>query len=174
MSGRPSKYNEATVGRLLEAISQGYTMDVSCQYAGITSMTVGRWRKSYPEFETAFVKATEQQWQNIEFLAKRGIRTYRRKTHKIPSLLEKSHTSGFRASQGHSGTTNHTRFGLPVRAGSVFEDMPFTPAISPTGDFVEFLKADSSGNYIHHRVHINAYLRRLEKLEMPVAGVVIQ
>ena len=45
MSGRPSKLNEDTKGRLLQAIRLGCTYDKACSFAGISYQTLRNWIK---------------------------------------------------------------------------------------------------------------------------------
>ena len=84
--GRPTKYNEVTVTKLLDAIRKGYTVKMACKCVDITDMTLGRWRDRYPDFNKRYIHAANRQWENIEALQRCGIRTYKRKMYQSYSL----------------------------------------------------------------------------------------
>ena len=56
-AGRPTKYTEQTVGKLLEALRGGNTRRASCAVAGIDQSTLANWLKEYSDFSQAIEKA---------------------------------------------------------------------------------------------------------------------
>ena len=57
----PTKNTPDTTRRLLDAIRGGFTVKAACAMAGVTDITLSRWRKRHPDFDAAFKKATEEQ-----------------------------------------------------------------------------------------------------------------
>ena len=139
---RPTKYNRETTSEFLKLVEEGYTVKLACKKTGITDMTLSRWKRRYPEFLEALNKATSNQWVNIDNLHRSGIRVYKRKTDKLPSLVEKPLKSGLNASQSHSCVVNKPQLyeGLKVRFGSIADDEPYTPCVNPKNGMVEYLK----------------------------------
>jgi len=58
--GRPSKYNEARVKRIVDAISAGATRKAAAEYAGIDQTTLIRWEQVYSNFANAIKEAEGQ------------------------------------------------------------------------------------------------------------------
>ena len=58
--GRPSKYCEALIERLLAALASGLTQKQACKAVGIGQTTLIDWRKEYPELEPQMEIAREQ------------------------------------------------------------------------------------------------------------------
>lgn len=56
-AGRPTKYTEQTVAKLLEALRGGNTRRASCAVAGIDQSTLANWIKEYSDFSKAIEKA---------------------------------------------------------------------------------------------------------------------
>jgi hypothetical protein len=56
-AGRPTKYTEQTVSKLLEALKGGNTRRASCAAAGIDQTTLANWLKEYSDFSYAVEKA---------------------------------------------------------------------------------------------------------------------
>jgi hypothetical protein len=56
-AGRPTKYTEQTVAKLLEALKGGNTRRASCAAAGIDQTTLANWLKEYSDFSYAVEKA---------------------------------------------------------------------------------------------------------------------
>jgi len=56
-AGRPTKYTEQTVAKLLEALRGGNTRRASCAVASISQDTLAIWLKEKPEFSDAVEKA---------------------------------------------------------------------------------------------------------------------
>jgi hypothetical protein len=48
--GRPSKYTDETVARVVEGIKLGLTYELAASYAGISWDTFDRWRKGKADF----------------------------------------------------------------------------------------------------------------------------
>ena len=57
--GRPTKYLEATVNRLCEALADGMAIKGACVVAGIGVTTLGEWREKRPEIEERLDEARE-------------------------------------------------------------------------------------------------------------------
>lgn len=67
MAGRPTKYNDAIVEEIIGGIAVGLTDKDAAHAAGITEMTLGRWRKRYVDFDTRLMRARSQRtrvWLN--------------------------------------------------------------------------------------------------------------
>jgi hypothetical protein len=58
-AGRPSKYNEETLERLLGGLSDGLPIKSACIIAGISVSTLADWREKYPELEERMTEARE-------------------------------------------------------------------------------------------------------------------
>jgi hypothetical protein len=58
--GRPTKYEPATVDRILAAIADGLNLKQACIASGICQNTLATWREKYPELEQRFSEAREQ------------------------------------------------------------------------------------------------------------------
>jgi hypothetical protein len=58
--GRPSKYQPATIQRILAALEDGLTQKQACLYAGICENTLAAWRQKHPELEAQINQAREQ------------------------------------------------------------------------------------------------------------------
>ena len=56
-AGRPTKYTEQTVAKLLEALRGGNTRRASCAVADISQDSLALWLRTYPEFAEAVEKA---------------------------------------------------------------------------------------------------------------------
>lgn len=159
---KPSKYTPDTTKRLLDAVRSGFTVKMACAMAGVTDMTLSRWRRQYSDFDAEFKKATEEQtWYARKALKKAKIRTYERKTHKCPQKGQKVITGQIRGSDGHiTSEVVDTQFyeGLPVRLGSIAEDKPYTPCVNPSNGRVEYLKRENGYN-VQHVCNIEVFKR---------------
>ena len=83
--GKPTKYTLDTTRKLLDAIRGGFTVKTACAMAGVTDMTLSRWRRQHSDFDAEFKKATkEQTWYSRKVIKKVGFRTYGRKPDKPP------------------------------------------------------------------------------------------
>jgi len=58
-SGRPTKYNDATVDQLCAALADGCPIKCACTVAGIGVTTLGEWREKHPEIEQRIDEARE-------------------------------------------------------------------------------------------------------------------
>src|SRR4029077_763611 len=58
--GRPTKFNDETIGRLCTALSDGMPIKGSCVVAGIGVTTLNEWREKYPDLEERLSDAREQ------------------------------------------------------------------------------------------------------------------
>ena len=56
-AGRPTKYTEQTVAKLLDALRGGNTRRAACAVANISQDTLAVWLKDKPEFSDAVEKA---------------------------------------------------------------------------------------------------------------------
>jgi Bacteriophage Sf6, terminase small subunit-like len=56
---RPTKYNEETIERLLEGLSDGLSIKSACVCAGIGVSTLAEWREKYPALEERMDEARE-------------------------------------------------------------------------------------------------------------------
>ena len=56
-AGRPTKYTEQTVAKLLEALRGGNTRRASCAVADVSQDSLALWLRTYPEFAEAVEKA---------------------------------------------------------------------------------------------------------------------
>lgn len=57
--GRPTKFNDETIGRLCTALSDGMPIKGACVVAGIGVTTLSEWRASHPELEARMSEARE-------------------------------------------------------------------------------------------------------------------
>jgi hypothetical protein len=57
--GQPTKYTKRTVDKILKAIREGNTYEVSAKLAGISYPTLAEWRNKYPDFSEALKEADE-------------------------------------------------------------------------------------------------------------------
>jgi hypothetical protein len=58
-AGRPSKYNEETIERLLAGLADGLPIKSACIIAGISVSTLGDWREKHAELEERMAEARE-------------------------------------------------------------------------------------------------------------------
>jgi hypothetical protein len=58
--GRPTKFNDETIGRLCSALSAGMPIKGACVVAGIGVTTLNEWRDKYPDLEERLSDAREQ------------------------------------------------------------------------------------------------------------------
>lgn len=103
--GRPTKYTEQRVERILQAIRDGNYMETAARLAGIAPSTLYEWRNEFPDFseavETARAEAEErniatiqaaapQQWQAAAWWLERSFpdRYGRREQHNVTGELE--------------------------------------------------------------------------------------
>ena len=159
---KPTKYTPDVTQKLLDAIRSGFTVKMACAMAGMTDMTLSRWRRQHSDFDTEFKKATEEQtWYARKALKKAKIRTYERKTHKHPRNSQKALTGQIQGSDGHIvSEVEGTQFyeGLPVRFGSITEDKSYTPCVNPANGRVEYLKRENGYN-VRHVCNIEVFKR---------------
>lgn len=148
---KPTKYTPDTTKRLLDAIRSGFTVKTACAMAGVTDMTVTRWRRRHPDFDAEFKKATEEQtWYNRKAIKKAGFRTYERKPDKYPQNQEKASRQQINGSEGQYKQDEMVLYeGLPVRSGSIVKDRPYIPCVNPSNGRVEYLKRENGRNVQH-------------------------
>jgi len=58
--GRPTKYNDKTMGRFYEALADGMPINGACVIAGVGVTTLNEWRDKYPEVEERMSQARER------------------------------------------------------------------------------------------------------------------
>ena len=58
--GRPTKFNDETIGRLCTALSDGMPIKGACVVAGIGVTTLAEWRASQPDLEVRMSEARER------------------------------------------------------------------------------------------------------------------
>lgn len=151
--GKPRKDTPETVKKLLDAVRFGYTVKAACKLAGITDMTLSRWRRKNPKFAQAFTKATEEQLERgRKALKSHHIRTYSRGMQKLSSQSQISLIEPIRSSQdqyNHDDGNAESYEGLPVRFGSITDDKPYQPCINAYNGRVEYLKWERGRNVLH-------------------------
>jgi hypothetical protein len=59
-AGRPSKYNEKTIERLLAGLADGLPIRSACIIAGIGVSTLSDWRDKHPELDERLAEAREK------------------------------------------------------------------------------------------------------------------
>lgn len=148
---KPTKYTPDTTKKLLDAIRGGFTVKMACVMAGVTDMTLSRWRRRHPEFDAAFKKATEEQtWYGRKAIKRAGFRTYERKPDKHPQSQERALRSRINGFEGQNQQDKMVMYeGLPVRFGSIAEDKPYLPCVNPNNGRVEYLKREHGRNVQH-------------------------
>jgi len=78
--GRPSKFSQETVSRLLEAISDGLNIKQACTAAAIGETTLSRWKSEYPDLEIQLNEAREKARQDaLRSIQKAGNLDWRAK-----------------------------------------------------------------------------------------------
>ena len=149
--GKPTKYTPDTTRKLLDAIRSGFTVKMACAMAGVTDMTLSRWRRQHSDFDFAFKKATgEQTWYSREAIKRAGFRTYERKPDKHPRNQEQALRRQINGSRGQNQQDKMVMYeGLPVRFGSIAEDKPYLPCVNPSNGRGEYLKRENSRNVQH-------------------------
>ncbi len=157
---KPTKYTPDTTKKLLDAIQGGFTVKMACAMAGVTDMTLSRWRRRHPDFNAAFKKATEEQtWYGRKALKRAGFRVYERKPDKHPQNPEKALTGRINGSESQNQQGEITMYeGLPVRFGGIAEDKPYLPCVNPMNGRVEYLKREN-GHNIQHICDIEVFKR---------------
>ena len=157
---KPTKYTLDVTQKLLDAIRSGFTVKMACAMAGVTDMTLSRWRRRHPDFDAEFKKATEEQtWYGRKAIRKAGFRTYERKPGKHPPSQEKSLRGATDGSEKQSSEGEIVLYeGLPVRFGSITEDKPYLPCVNPSNGRVEYLKRENGRN-IQHICDIEVFKR---------------
>ena len=132
--GRPSKFNEDSVGRFLKLIASGCTVRDAARDIGATEMTIYRWRKSHKEFNTAVLAAMREGWDYVAERKAEGCRTYRNgkeiyKTNNLPTPPEKAHTAAPVANDRQVSTYHQQKYlmGLPIkpRPHDYSHDVPY-------------------------------------------------
>lgn len=148
---KPTKYTPDTTERLLDAIRSGFTVKMACAMAGMTDMTLSRWRRRHPDFDAEFKKATEEQtWYSRKAVRKAGFRVYERKPNKHPQNQEKALREQISDSEGRSEQGEMVMYeGLPMRFGGIAEDKPYLPCVNPSNGRVEYLKRENGRNVQH-------------------------
>lgn len=159
---KPTKFTPDTTKKLLDAIRGGFTVKMACAMAGVTDMTLSRWRRQHSDFDVAFKEATEEQtWYARKALKKAGFRVYERKPDKHhPQNQEKALTGQINGSKGQNKQGEITMYeGLPVRFGGIAEDKPYLPCVNPMNGRVEYLKREH-GHNVQHICDIEVFKRR--------------
>lgn len=155
---KPTKYTPGTTKRLLDVIRSGFTVKTACAMAGVTDMTVSRWRRQHSDFDAEFKKATEEQtWYGRKAIRKAGFRTYGRKPDKYPQSKEKALRGQINGSEGQYKQSEMALYeGLPVRFGSIAEDKPYLPCVNPNNGRMEYLKREN-GRSVQHTCDIEVF-----------------
>lgn len=155
---KPTKYTPDTTERLLDAIRSGFTVKMACAMAGMTDMTLSRWRRRHPDFDAEFKKATEEQtWYSRKAVRKAGFRVYERKPNKHPQNQEKALREQISGSEGRSEQGEMVMYeGLPMRFGGIAEDKPYLPCVNPSNGRVEYLKREN-GRDVQHICDIEVF-----------------
>lgn len=148
---KPTKYTPDTTKRLLDAIRSGFTVKAACTMAGVTDITLSRWRRQHSDLDAAFKKATkEQTWYSRKAVRRAGFRTYERKPDKHLSNQEKALRGQINGSGGQDKQGEMVMYeGLPVRFGNITEDKPYLPCVNPMSGRVEYLKRENGRNVQH-------------------------
>jgi hypothetical protein len=73
-AGRPSKYNEDTIERLLAGLADGLPIKSACIIAGIGVSTLAEWREKYPALEERMAEAREVARQKMLQRIKRAAK----------------------------------------------------------------------------------------------------
>lgn len=157
---KPTKYIPDTTKRLLDAIRSGFTVKAACAMAGVTDMTLTRWRRKHLDFDVEFKKASEEQtWYGRKAIKRAGFRTYERKLDKYPQNQEKASRGQISGSERQYKQGEMVLYeGLPVRFGGIAEDKPYTPCVNPSSGRVEYLKRES-GHSVQHICDIEVFKR---------------
>ena len=157
---KPTKYIPNVTQKLLDAIRGGFTVKMACAIAGVSDMTLSRWRRQYPEFDANFRKATDEQtWYARKALKKAKIRTYERKKHKYPQKAQKALIGQIRGPDGHIACETigaQLYEGLPVRFGSITEDKPYIPCVNPNNGRIEYIRCENGYN-VQHACNIDVF-----------------
>ena len=76
--GRPTKFNDETIGRLCTALSDGMPIKGACVVAGIGVTTLAEWRASQPDLEARMSEAREHARQKaLQAIKGAGERDWR-------------------------------------------------------------------------------------------------
>jgi hypothetical protein len=76
--GRPTKFNDETIGRLCTALSDGMQIKGACVVAGIGVTTLAEWRASQPELEARLSEAREHARQKaLQAIKEAGQKDWR-------------------------------------------------------------------------------------------------
>ena len=148
---RRPKYNSDICAKVLMYIEEGRTVKDVCRLCGIRDMTLGRWRKRFPDFNKAYIDAVGRQWRNAENLKNEGIRTYQRKAEVLHKKEEETRN---RDTDGRPVYYE----GFRIRYGSIEEDRPFEPCIDPASGRVKYLKRQG-GRYVQFCLTVDAFRR---------------
>lgn len=145
---KSTKYTPDATKRLLDAVRSGFTVKMACAMAGVTDMTLSRWRRQHSDFDAGFKKATEEQtWYSRKAVRKAGFRVYERKPNKHPQNQEKALREQISGSEGRSEQGEMVMYeGLPMRFGGIAEDKPYLPCVNPSNGRVEYLKRENGRN----------------------------
>jgi hypothetical protein len=76
--GRPTKFNDETIGRLCTALSDGMSIKGACVVAGIGVTTLAEWRASQPDLEARMSEAREHARQKaLQAIKRAGEKDWR-------------------------------------------------------------------------------------------------
>ena len=142
-------------------IRDGRTVKDACSFAGISDITLTRWRRQYPDFDEEYLKAVESQWQNLDATKKSGARTYRRNSTKLRQKAEKQVKVQKMTEKEQEVVKSGKPLvyeGLRIRYGSIADDEPLTPCINPSNGFIEYLKRQG-GRYVQFSCSLDAFRR---------------
>lgn len=159
---RATKYTDETRAKLLAYVEQGRTVKDACKAASISDMTLTRWRRSFPEFDEAYLTALEHQWHNLENLKEIGVRTYRRNAEKARVKAEQqAEAQKMEQEKERAKEDGRTLVyeGLRVRYGDIEEDEPFIPCINPSSMQVEYLRRQD-GRYVRFALSVDVFKRK--------------
>lgn len=159
---RATKYTDDTRTKLLMCIEQGRTVKDACEVAGISDMTLTRWRRNFPDFNEAYLVALERQWRSIEGLKRVGVRTYKRDTERVrEKAKEQAQDRKIKRAKEEAEESGKPLVyeGLRVRYGDIADDDPFTPCVNPRSMQVEYLKR-REGRYVRFVLSVEVFKRR--------------
>ena len=157
---KPTKYTPDVTQKLLDVVRNGFTVKAACAMAGVTDMTLSRWRRRHPDFDAEFKKATEEQtWYGRKAIRRAGFRTYERKPDKHPQNPEQALRRQINGSKSQNKQGKITMYeGLPVRFGGIVEDKPYLPCVNPSNGRVEYLKCENGRN-VQHICNVEVFKR---------------
>jgi hypothetical protein len=90
--GRPTKFNDETIGRLCSALSDGMPIKGACVVAGIGVTTLAEWRANQPDLEVRMSEAREHARQKaLQAINEAGDKAF---LQKMLDRRHRLHTTG--------------------------------------------------------------------------------